>query len=407
MGTTIKPILHSRKNKNNEYPLAIRIYKDKKYSLVFLGYTIKKEQWDIKNRCVKRNHPNYKRLNAYIIKRISEVNNSHLVLELEDKDSSADKIHKKTLNKNKFITFNEQASNYMKNLKLEGKFNRISTGKPRIKRFNEFLKGKEIFLKDITVPLLNDYRAWLKATKNIGERTIVNHLVIIRTIFNQAIKGGTVEQKYYPFGKGKIPIKFPQSIKIGLSIDEVRNMEELDLAHSPACNHARNLWLFSFYLAGMRISDVLRLKHSDIKDNRLVYKMGKNEKVGSLKIPNKAIAILNQYEKFKLKNDDLIFPDLKVISDLSNKYEVQKRISSINGNLNKRLKTIAKLINLKNVTLTSHLARHTFGNISGDKIPIQMLKKLYRHSSITTTIDYQSNFIFKDTDDALDSVIDF
>ncbi len=54
-----------------------------------------------------------------------------------------------------------------------------------------------------------------------------------------------------------------------------------------------------------------------------------------------------------------------------------------------------------------HIARHTFGNISGDKIPIQTLQKLYRHSSITTTINYQSNFTHREEDEALDKVINF
>lgn len=36
-----------------------------------------------------------------------------------------------------------------------------------------------------------------------------------------------------------------------------------------------------------------------------------------------------------------------------------------------------------------------------------MLQKLYRHTSITTTIIYQSNFIHKDVDDALDAVIGY
>jgi len=54
-----------------------------------------------------------------------------------------------------------------------------------------------------------------------------------------------------------------------------------------------------------------------------------------------------------------------------------------------------------------HIARHSFGNISGDKISIQMLQKLYRHSSVTTTIKYQANFIYKDADSALDKVINF
>ena len=57
--------------------------------------------------------------------------------------------------------------------------------------------------------------------------------------------------------------------------------------------------------------------------------------------------------------------------------------------------------------LTMHIARHTFGDISGDRIPIQMLQKLYRHSSITTTVAYQANFIHRDTDEALDAVVDF
>ncbi len=36
-----------------------------------------------------------------------------------------------------------------------------------------------------------------------------------------------------------------------------------------------------------------------------------------------------------------------------------------------------------------------------------MLQKLYRHTSVTTMIDYQKSFIHKDADDALSSVLDF
>lgn len=65
---------------------------------------------------------------------------------------------------------------------------------------------------------------------------------------------------------------------------------------------------------------------------------------------------------------------------------------------------VAKLAKI-NKNVSCHIARHSFGNIAGDKIPIQMLQKLYRHSDIQTTIGYQSNFMFKDTDEALEAVI--
>lgn len=55
--------------------------------------------------------------------------------------------------------------------------------------------------------------------------------------------------------------------------------------------------------------------------------------------------------------------------------------------------------------LTMHIARHTFGSMSGDRIPIQMLQKLYRHSDISTTINYQKAFTNKDADDALEAVL--
>ena len=53
-----------------------------------------------------------------------------------------------------------------------------------------------------------------------------------------------------------------------------------------------------------------------------------------------------------------------------------------------------------------HIARHTFGNIAGDTIH-PFMKKLYRHSDLKTTLNYQANFIHKEADDALDSVVNF
>lgn len=76
------------------------------------------------------------------------------------------------------------------------------------------------------------------------------------------------------------------------------------------------------------------------------------------------------------------------------------------GRFNNSLSLIAKEMKLTK-PLTMHISRHSFGAISGDKIPIQMLQKLYRHSDITTTINYQKAFLYKDADEALEKVLDF
>ncbi len=407
---SIKVLLWDKKNSEGLYPIVIRIIKNRKPSYIYIGHYIEKAQWDEKNRKVKKSHPNSTRLNNLIIQKLAEANDKLLDLEVQKTDTSSQAI-KNTIKSAGDTLFIKQANIYLDILKKSGKYNRHTADKPRVERFSEFLKenslGRDIPFSEITPQLLNRFRGYLKGKWGISERTIVNYLIVIRTIFNQAITGNLIDRKHYPFGKGKVIIKFPDTLKIGLTPEEVRQLEDVQLPKGSFENHCRNLWLFSFYFAGMRVSDVLRIKWSDFQNDRLHYSMGKNAKGGSLKVPEKALKIINQYKSEKRSIDDFIFPDLKVVPDIQDSFIAQRRIMNTTSRVDKFLrKNVAPLAGIEK-NLTMHIARHTFGNISGDRIPIQMLQKLYRHSSITTTIGYQANFIHKDADEALDAVISF
>lgn len=154
----------------------------------------------------------------------------------------------------------------------------------------------------------------------------------------------------------------------------------------------------------MRISDVLRLKWSDFQNDRLYYTMGKNNKSGSLIVPEKAWRILQKYEQLKTSEDDFIFADLKGI-DLKDTFKIKEEIFLAVNRCNKLLSEYIAPVAKIEGKLTTHIARHTFATLAGDKVPIQMLQKLYRHSDVRTTIGYQSAFIYKDADDALVAVI--
>ena len=401
---SIKIVLKKDKKKDGSYPLAIRVSKDRTTHFVLVGHSVKQDQWDPAACKVKKNHPNSTRLNILLSSKFTEASNKLLELEEQKNDISSRAIQN-TIKSAKEGTFFKQAEIYINNLKTAGKFNRKSADEPRINRFKEFLRDADITFAEITTALLSKFKAYLKGTRNVSERTIVNHLVVIRTIFNQAIASNIVDRKHYPFGKGKIVIKFPDSLKIGLTEAEVKALEELELPGDSPLNHSRNLWLFSFYFAGMRISDVLRLRWSDFQNDRLYYSMGKNDKGGSLTIPEKAQNILKQY-RIRINKHNLVFKDLTTLPDLNDQYAVQRRINQRVKKINDCLKKVAEMA-LISKPLTSHIARHTFGNISGNKIPIQMLQKLYRHTSITTTIGYQASFIHKDADEALNAVIGF
>lgn len=306
MATSVKVLLWNKPNKEGLFPIAIRIISDRKPSYIYLGHYIKKEQWDKENRIVKK-HPNSARLNNLIAAEVAKVSGKIIDLQANQKEISSSGVKRKVKPAGGSSFFN-QAAIYLESLETAGKYNRFVADTPRVKHFREFLEGKDIAFSDITIPLLKRFRAYLQGVRKVKERTIINHLIVIRTVFNQAIQDGIADPKYYPFGKDKVSIKFPDSIKIGLSAEDVRAIEALDYSDNGRLDHARNVWLLAFYFAGMRAADVLLLKKSDFKNNRLFYAMEKNDKGGSLKIPDKAQAIISKYTVRTANSEhDLLF----------------------------------------------------------------------------------------------------
>lgn len=402
---TIKIVLRKKANKDGSFPLAIRITKDRKTSFIHLGYNLMPDDWIETEQCVKSSHPNSKRLNNFILKKKAEASDKTIEAETQKDDISVRAIRKK-LKPVTGATFKPQAELYLARLKDAGNFNVYAAEKPRIRIFSEFVGGHDISFSDITVGLLERFKHHLKSKRGASPRTIMNYLICIRAIYNQAIKEQVVDKKHYPFGGEEgINIKLPESTKIGISLEDVAKLETVELKN-PSHDHARNLWLTSYYFAGMRISDVLRLKWSDFQNERLHYTMGKNNKVGSLKLPEKVQRILIKYEPQKQSPDDLVFPNLKGL-DLDDSFLVKKKIAYAVNRCNKILQEYITPIAKIEGKLTTHVARHTFATLAGDKVPLQMLQKLYRHSDVRTTMGYQSAFIYKDADEALEAVIGY
>ena len=404
MGSSIKVTLRKKANKQGLFPLAVRITKNRKTTYLYIGHYISIKYWDEGNREVRKSHPNSSRLNNLLVKKLAEANQTLIDLQTHQNDITSKQIKQEIATPLTKTSFKEIADNYLDNLEKTNKLQRLSSDKARVGHFIRFVDNDDLSFREIDEALLRRFSLYLKTTRKVSQRSVINNLIVIRTLYNKAIRLGIVDRKLYPFGADKIRIKFPESEKIGLTIEEIQSIEALeDLTEQQS--HARNVWLFSFYLAGMRVGDVLMIKWSDIYDGRLHYRMGKNEKLLSFKLPEKIIALLGRYEKYPRSSEDFVFPEMNN-ADLKNPKDVFNKVKSANKKFNKYLVQIAEKAGI-NKKLTMHIARHSFGNISGDKIPIQMLQKLYRHSTVTTTINYQANFMHRETDDALEKVINF
>lgn len=440
---SIKIVL--RKNmmkKDGTIPLAIRISENYKTNYKWLGQYIFEKDWDKVSGMAKRTHPNHKKLNNFLMKKLIEVND----LYFETKDESitpkqakqklkgpggsksfftvaAERVKSKYDRRTFSVAKSELSILYnieeFLNLKSSSSTKDIIAGIKQRRRnrvsksrkgeysfldgINHFKKNKNLKFRDIDQAFLERYKTFCSAYLNQKTRTISNQLIFIRTLFNIAIKDGIVASKFYPFAGEKEKIRIGSGNKIGLTVEEVEKIESLELEPQSSIWHTHNIWLISFYFAGIRISDVIKLRWSDFKDNRLYYVMNKNEKPLSLKIPDKASIILSYYKTHQQENGGYVFPFLK---DTNNAEDVFRKTRNATKLFNKYLKRIANECDIDK-NLSNHIARHSFGNIAGDRIHPLMLQKLYRHSDLKTTLNYQANFIHRDADDALDSVINF
>ncbi len=398
--TTIKAVIKSDKKQDGTHPIAIRITKDRRTNYIQLGYSTPKELWDSNSGRVKKGYPNSARMNNLIAKRIAELGEKALELETTKDIVTATSIKKSTKKGTPHMIL-EYAEKYLTLLKNSGKYNQYTADKPRVKHFREFLR-QDIPLLQVDTSTLDSFRAYVIGSLKLSERSAENHLSMVRSVFSLAKREEAIKPEQTPFGKGKVVIRFPQTGKTGLNLNEIKKLEDIHLPERP--NHCRNLWLFSFYFAGMRISDILRLKWNDIQDDRLMYVMGKNGKIGSLRIPKKAEKILDQYRGIKASNHDFVFPELKGV-DISDQFITERTIAFKTSAIDKCLKKDVAPVAEITKRLTMHIARHSFATEAGDKVPVQMLQKLYRHSSVLTTIGYQSAFVNKDADEALEKVL--
>tara|TARA_R110002167_G_scaffold70337_9_gene198229 strand:- start:8993 stop:10207 length:1215 start_codon:yes stop_codon:yes gene_type:complete len=404
MSSNAKIVLRKKSNKEGLYPLAIRITKNRRSTYQYIGHYIELEDWDEKNIRVKKSNSNSDNLNSLLSLKLSEANKALITLQSDNKDASANQIKKEIYSSGNSSTFFELAQEHLDDLESSEKLNRLSTDKAWVSFIVKFNKTKQLSFQEIDERFLKKLILNLKVKHSLSETSIMNILVLIRLLFNRAIKHKIVSRELYPFGTDKIRIRFPETSKVGLNILEIQRIENLTNL-SPTEAHTRNVWLYSFNFAGMRVSDVLRTKWSDIYDNRLHYRMHKNAKLLSLKIPEKVLKILDQYIDDKRSDDDFVFPELKKANPENAKDLYNKR-KTATKRFNDNLKSISKKAKI-NKKITMHIARHSFGNIAGDAIHPLMLQKLYRHSDLKTTLNYQANFIHKEADEALDSVVNF
>ncbi len=267
-------------------------------------------------------------------------------------------------------------------------------------------------LKKIDRTFIMDFDTYLRTT-SLHPNSVNVNMAVLQAIVNRAfyvddaIPGRTSPFQGYVFRQLK-------SFREVLNPDEIEMLKTQSVKKESSLWNARNVFLFSYFCAGIRVGDLLKLKWSNvISGKRLVYVMSKNLKHRDLLLVKPALDILSCYQG---KKSDFIFPYLDDTAPYATlpetalspcqKVELVNDISSATKRINRALDDLCRMAGIeKHVTM--HVSRHSFASLAREKgVMSAEIKNLLAHSNLKTTEIYMGDFDRQKSDDILHNLFE-
>lgn len=281
------------------------------------------------------------------------------------------------------------------------------------------LENTELPFSKITPKFLEKYENWMLAHGRISKKkgspktypvsltTISIYLRNVRTIYKEAIAKKAVSQELYPFTQSGYIIPNESGKKKALDKSDIQKILNYDAEPSTQEEQAKFLWVFSYLSNGMNISDICRLKYSDIEGNQINFVRKKTSRANRGKkkiITTTLFPVLKEIiEKIgNASKDGYVFPFL---NETNSELEKKKKIALVINLTNDYMNRIGKKLGIE-INITTYVARHSFATIlARSNVPTLFISQSLGHSSIKTTENYLGAFEKEQTDDFLKNLL--
>ena len=398
MSITIDVVCYKYKPlKNNEFPLKIRITKDRKIRYINLGVSILPEYWNFSKNRLKADCPNKEHLEKLFSKKLSEIRSKIVELKSDNIDFTAKSLIEKVINPIKPITVKELFEQQISCLKKEKRTGYALSVKQVFNSLLKFNKHLDIYFSDIDLSWLKKYETWLRQ-QGKAENTIGIRFRTLRMAYNKAVEMKIVKPEFYPFKRYHVSKLHQDTPKRAITKKEIQSIINFPKEGKDfyTC-FAIDIFTFSYFMGGINFVDMAYLTEENLIDNRLIYKRRKTSKLINLPLQEKVIMVLKEY---KDKNNLYLFPILT-----TNHQTEQQRINRLHKvitKVNRALNSIGQDLNIP-IKLTTYVARHSYATVlKRAGINTSIISESLGHSSEKVTQIYLDSFENKQIDKALE-----
>ena len=389
-------------------PIMLRLTKDGKRKYISLHLSANQSQWDFKKNQPKRNCPDREAILTVIERKSKQYREQITQFKAEGKDYTLETLVQRVENPVRQMNLGDYLDYFVQQLKDE---NRLG--------YAESFKGLKssllLYCGSLDFPFTDIGHQWLKGYEMFlirsgkKENTIGIRFRSLRVLYNKAVSEKIVKPEYYPFDNFKVGKFHEQTMKRAISKEDIKRIIELDLRtvttyHSPYLSLGRDLFLFSYLSCGINLTDMARIRYSDIFDGRLSYHRQKTGKLISFLLQPMALDIIAKYRKPDAAPNDYIFP---ILDRRIHKTPIQIRdkVRKANKAANKALKRIGEKLGIP-IDLTTYVARHSYATVlKRSGVSTAIISESLGHSSEKVTQIYLDSFENSQIDEAMKNLL--
>ena len=274
---------------------------------------------------------------------------------------------------NKFITY----------LSAEKRFSEhtIKSYTTDLKQFTSFLSSEFQIIDEINEISFQIIRTWIASLleKGINPRSVNRKISTLKTYFKFLIREGELVEN--PMMKVVAP-KSKKRLPVFIEEDQIASLLNEVQFEKGFVGQRNKLIIELFYVTGIRLSELINIKISDVDfNNQSIKVLGKRNKERIIPLSSNVVNDLNIFIENNQKNKYL-FTNLegeklynKLVYRLVNKYIGE--ISSVNKK-------------------SPHILRHTFAtHMLNNGADINAIKELLGHANLSATQVYTHNTIEK------------
>ena len=288
---TITPVLKKKYPNDKSGIVNLRITENRRSTYISLGINLAERFWNKNGKTIEaklRNHRDFdEELRQGIITKLTLKYNEH-----NEIHRNAEFQNVPVTNHNQSFLFHLNRNiSFLEERKKIGTSKRYKTTLYHIEKFLKPLNRPDLNFSDITSFFIEEFETYLIGT-GLLENTTKNYINCIKRLYTKSIKTGIYSTSLDPFvhfQNRRKPIEKGFLEKI--HVDRIR---ELKLDQNHPLYHIKNYFLLQIFCQGLRISDLLTLRFSNIKESEIEFFQYKTKK--------KHIVYMSETIMFLLKN---------------------------------------------------------------------------------------------------------